>query len=384
LSFSFSVVLFAALFFTFCNSAPFTEETELKAKDANSNPVSSEGTEDGSNEADFSEQAEKVKPRDEEEAAEIEGKTYLAEDEEITLAEKNDPAAGNDWNDENDGDFESEATMELKDEALAAKSEEMADWAEDDGDNIGDDEDDAAEEDDDDDDGIDFPEDPAMELRDDAGTDGAEETNDVVEDEDLDEEEDENDELKGFNELEVEDPQRRRRPSSRGGRGRKNRGGRRRWPGSRGGRRRKNRGGLRRPGPRNGRNNKGRKKTSGRRGRNSGGRRGRSRNRGIGGGRNSKGRRRGSRQRGQICGGQVIADPDRYMCCQGNIVRRRGGRRAKCCGVVSYDPDRGLCCNGAFQYKPGPDYKCCGRVSYNSRITKCCNGRVIPKSQACR
>ena len=195
LSFSFSVVLFAALFLAFCNSAPFPEETELIAKNANSNPVSSERTEDGSNEADFPEQTEKLKPRDEEEAAEIEDKTYLAEDEEITLTEKNDPAADNDWNDENDGDFESEATMELKDEALAAKSEEMADWTEDNGDNVDDGDDDDPEEDDDDDNGIKFPEDTAMELRDDAGTDGAEETNDVVEDEDLDE--DENDELKG-------------------------------------------------------------------------------------------------------------------------------------------------------------------------------------------
>ena len=200
LSFSFSVVFLATLFFAFCNSAALPEETELKAKDVNSNPVSTEETEDletdGVFNADFSQETEALKSRDETEPAETEDKTNLAEDKEITLVKKNDWAEDDDEEAEDDDYFDSETTMEMRDEEPGTNIEEMNDWAEDDGDNINDGDDEAAEEDDDDDDDddSDFPEDTAMELRDDTGTDGAEETNDVVEDDDFVEGQDENDE----------------------------------------------------------------------------------------------------------------------------------------------------------------------------------------------
>jgi len=187
LSFSFSVVLFSALFFAFCNSAALPEETELKAKDVNSNPVGTEETEDlktdGGINADFSPETEALKSRLETKPAETEEKTNLAGDKEITLVEKNDWAEDDDEEDEDDDYFDSATTMEMRDEEPVANIEEMDDWAEDDG-----------EEDDDDDDDSDFPEDTAMEPRDDVGTDGAEEMNDVVKDEAFEEEQDENDE----------------------------------------------------------------------------------------------------------------------------------------------------------------------------------------------
>ena len=148
LSFSFSVVLFSALFFAFCNSAALPEETELKAKDVNSNPV---GTEedfkaDGAINADSSQETEALKLRLETKPAETEEKTNLAEDKEITLVEKNDCAEDDDEEDEDEDYFDSATTMEVRDEEPGANIEEMDDWAEVDG-----------EEDDDDDDDSDFP-----------------------------------------------------------------------------------------------------------------------------------------------------------------------------------------------------------------------------------
>ena len=193
LSFRFSVVLFTSLFFVFCSCAAFSEEATLKVEDGIAKPVSTEETEDLK--IDGGVGAEALKPRNEAEPVKIEV-TNSPEDEGILPLEKNDWAEDNDEDDDDDGTFDSEATMD-RDDAHAAEIEEMDDWAEDDSDNLDDEDDNDVDEDDDDEEDRDFPEDTAMELRDDAGSVGAEETNAVVEDKNLVEGKDESDKFEG-------------------------------------------------------------------------------------------------------------------------------------------------------------------------------------------